>query len=73
MKSPSKHNEALKLGQLRTGVLAAIAEMDLKGVDAKVTQAMCIAEAAFEAALKGSKVIPRQAFVLGMARAKSIT
>lgn len=67
MKSQPKQNA---LGELRAGLLAAIAEMDLKGTDSKVTQAMCIIESAFSSAASGQKFIPRQTFLSGMAKAK---
>lgn len=73
MKSQSKYKKALKLSDLRSGVLGAIAEMDLKGADSRVMQVMCIIEEAFDTAVKGKKLIPRQVFVLGMAKAKSST
>jgi hypothetical protein len=72
MKSQSKHKEALKFSELRNGVLAAVAEMDLKGADSRVTQAMCIIEETFDAAVKGRKLIPHRIFALGTAKAKSI-
>jgi hypothetical protein len=72
MKSKSKHKEALKFTELRNGVLAAIAEMDLKGADSRVTRAMCIVEESFDAAVKGRKLIPQRIFALGIAKAKSI-
>jgi hypothetical protein len=72
MKSQSKHKEAMKLGQLRLGVLAAIAGIDPRGTDSRVTQAMCIVEAAFDAAIQGRKLIPRRVCVLGLAMAKSV-
>lgn len=59
------------IDELRTGLLAAISELDLKGTDSKVTQAMCIIEEAFNAAMHGKKVTPRQIFLSGIAKAKS--
>lgn len=70
MKLQTKQNLAKTLGNLRSGLLAAIAEMDLKGIDPKVTQAMCIIEEAFGSAANGRKIIPRQVFLSGMAQAK---
>ena len=60
------------LGEFRTGLLAAVAEMDLKGTDSKVTQAMCIIEEAFSMVAKGQRIIPRQTFISGMAKAKLV-
>jgi hypothetical protein len=71
MKSQPKQKLKTTLGELRTGLLAAIAELDLKGTDSKVTQAMCIIEEAFSSAASGRKVIPRQTFLSGMAKAKA--
>jgi len=59
------------LRELRTCLLAAISELDLKGTDLRVTQAMCIIEEAFNAATLGKKVRPRQIFLSGIANAKS--
>ena len=67
MKSQSKLKA---FSEFRAGLLAAIAEMDLKGTDSKVTQAMCIIEEAFSSAASGRKIIPRQTFLSGMAKAK---
>lgn len=72
MKSQPKQKLSEALIELRAGLLAAIAEMDLKGTDSKVTQAMCIVEEAFSLAVKGQKVIPRQVFISGMAKAKLV-
>jgi hypothetical protein len=68
------HPQKMKatLGELRAGVLMAIAEMDLKGTDARVTQAMCIIEEVFRSATEGQRLIPRQAFLSGMAKAKLV-
>lgn len=60
------------LGELRADLLAAIAEMDLKGTDARVTQAMCIIEAAFGSAASGHRIAPRQTYLSGMAKAEII-
>jgi hypothetical protein len=72
MKSQSKQKLTGTLGELRAGLLAAIAEMDLKGTDSKVTQAMCIIEEAFSSAAGGQKIIPRQTFLAGVAKAKLV-
>ena len=63
---------AEKLAGLRVGLLAAVAEMDLKGTDSRVTQAMCIIEEAFILAAKGQKIIPQQVYVSGMAKANVV-
>ena len=73
MKTQSKQKSSGKLGELRADLLAAIAEMDLKGTDSKITQAMCIIEEAFISAASGKKIIPRQTFQSGMAKAKLVT
>lgn len=70
MKSQPKQKLSETLGELRAGLLAAIAEMDLKGTDSKVTQAMCIIEEAFRSAASGQKIIPYQTFASGMAKAR---
>jgi hypothetical protein len=72
MKSQPKQKLSETLGELRAGLLAAIAEMDLKGTDSKVTRAMCIIEEAFNSAANGRKVIPRRVFISGMAKAKLV-
>ena len=72
MKTQSKQKLTETLGELRAGLLAAIAEMDLKGTDSKVTQAMCIIEEAFSSAAGGQKIIPRQTFLAGVAKAKLV-
>jgi hypothetical protein len=72
MKTQSKQKPIGKLGQLRASLLAAIAEMDLKGTDSKVTQAMCIIEEVFDSAASGHKIVPRQTFLSGTAKAKMI-
>lgn len=61
-----------KLNNLRLGVLASIAEMDLKGTDLKVTQAMCIVEEAFNTVANGQKLIPQRVFLSGMAKAQLV-
>lgn len=73
MKSQPKQKLSETLGEFRAGLIAAIAEMDLKGTDSTVTQAMCIVEEAFSSAAKGQRVIPRQIFIAGMAKAKLIS
>lgn len=55
--------------ELRASLLAAIAEMDLKGTNSRVTQAMCIIEEVFDSTARGHQVDPRQAFLSGTARA----
>jgi len=70
MKTQSKQKLTGQLGELRAGLLAAIAEMDLKGTDSRVTQAMCIVEEAFRSAASGQKIIPCQTFASGMAKAR---
>ena len=70
MKTQVKQKLTGTLGELRANLLAAIAEMDLKGTDAKVTQAMCIIEEAFSSTASGQKIIPRQIFLSGMEKAK---
>lgn len=72
MKTQSKQKPTGKLGELRAGLLAAIAEMDLKGTDSKVTQAMCIIEEAFSSVASGQKIIPHQTFLAGVAKAKLV-
>jgi hypothetical protein len=72
MKSLPKQQMSETLGELRAGLLAAIAEMDLKGTDSKVTQAMCIIEAMFDAALHQKQIVPRELFLSGMARARVV-
>ena len=68
-----KTNNASKLteplGELRAGLLAAIAEMDKRGTDAKVTQAMCIIEESFNFVARGQRIVPSKAFHAGMTRA----
>jgi hypothetical protein len=70
MKSQPKQKISETFGELRAGLLAATAEMDLKGTDSKVTQAMCIIEEAFSSAACGRTIIPRQTFLSGMAKAR---
>ena len=72
MKSQPKQNLVEELGGLRAGLLAAIAEMDLKGTDTKVTQAMCIVEAVFDAAAHRKEIVPREVFLSGIAKARVV-
>ena len=44
MKTQTKRNQAKRLGTLRANLLAKVAELDLKGTNPTVTQAMCIIE-----------------------------
>ncbi|MEI9962409.1 MAG: hypothetical protein WDM76_15120 [Limisphaerales bacterium] len=71
MKSKPKQKLTDTLNELRSNLLAAIAEMDLTGTDSKVTQAMFIIEEAFNFTAKGQQVIPRRTFRLGSAKAKA--
>lgn len=72
MKSQPKQKFTETLGKLRAGLLAAVAEIDLKGTNSKVTQAMCIIEAAFDAAIHQKQIVPREAFLSGMAKARGV-
>lgn len=72
MKSQPKQKLAISIGELRAGLLSAIAEMDLKGTDTKVTQAICIIEAGFAAAVHQKQIVPRKIFSSGMAMARAV-
>lgn len=72
MKLQQKQKLTGTLGKLRATLLAAIAEMDLKGMDSRVTQAMCIIEATFDAAIHQKQIVPREAFLSGMAKAQEV-
>ena len=72
MKSQPKQKLAVSIGEFRGGLLSAIAEMDLKGTDTKITQAMCIIEAAFDAAAHQKQIVPRKIFLSGMVMARVV-
>ena len=72
MKTQPKQKLAVSIGEFRAGLLSAIAEMDLKGTDTKVTQAMCIIEAGFDAAVHQKQIMPRKIFLSGMAMARAV-
>jgi hypothetical protein len=72
MKSKTKRDEVKTLGALRANLLAAVAELDLKGTDSKVTQAMCIIEQAFNAMASGQRLNAKRIFRLGIAKAKLV-
>ncbi len=72
MKTQAKQNHVKILGALRTNLLAAVAELDLKGTDSKVTQAMCIIEEAFNSATSEQHLNVKRIFRLGIAKAKSV-
>ena len=73
MKTKTKRNGVVTLGELRANLLAAVAELDLKGTDSKVTQAMCIIEAAFNLAANKQKLNPKIIFRSGVAKTKLVT
>ena len=72
MKSQPKQKFTKTLGELRAALLAAVAEIDLKGTDSKVTRAMCIIEATFDTAFHQKRIVPREAFLSGMAKARIV-
>jgi hypothetical protein len=68
MKSQIKQEQTL--GVLRGNLLAAVAELDLKGTDSRVTQAMFIIEEAFNSLACGQKLDASQIYRSGVTRAK---
>ena len=44
------------LRSVRSTLLSAISELDLRGTDAQITRAMCVIEAAFDAAIAGEQI-----------------
>jgi hypothetical protein len=57
-----------KLQEVRSTVLAAVAELDLRGTDQRFTEAMCVVEEAFDAAVAGKSIRPNEIARRGMAK-----
>jgi len=72
MKSRANQNFVRTFSELHANLLAAVAELDLKGTNTKVTQAMCIVDEAFAATAKGIKFTPKDIFKSGIARAELV-
>jgi hypothetical protein len=72
MKSKTKQNQVKILDALRADLLTAVAELDLKGTNSKVTQAMCIIEEAFNSFARGRQPSAKQIFLSGMSKAKLV-
>ena len=60
----------IKFRQLRAKLVSAVAELDPRGTDRRVTEAMCVIEAAIDAAVLGKKISARKAARLGLALSK---
>jgi hypothetical protein len=56
-----------KFIELRAKLLSALAELDLRGTDRRITEAMCVIEATIDSALSGKKISARKAAKLGLA------
>jgi hypothetical protein len=56
-----------KLHEIRTVLLSAIAELDLRGTDQQITKVMCIIDATFESAISGKSISSVDALKQGMA------
>lgn len=72
MKSQANQNFVRTFSELQANLLAAVAELDLKGTNTKVTQAMCIIDEAFAATAKGIKFSPKYIFRSGITRAETV-
>jgi hypothetical protein len=59
-----------KFLELRAKLLSAVAELDLRGTDGRITEAMCVIEATIDAAVAGKKISARNAAKLGLALSK---
>jgi hypothetical protein len=59
-----------KFLELRTTLLSAVAELDLRGTDRRITEAMCVIETTIDAAVLGKKVFAQKAAKLGLALSK---
>ena len=56
-----------KFVELRAKLLSAVAELDLRGTDRRVTEAMCVIEATIDSAVSGKKISARKAAKLALA------
>jgi hypothetical protein len=72
MKTQIKRNQTKRLGTLRANLLAAVSELDLKGTNPTITQAMCIIEEAFNLAARDKFPDAKKIFLLGNAKAKFV-
>ena len=59
-----------KFLELRAKLLSAVAELDLRGTDQRISEAMCVIEATIDAAVLGKKVSAQKAAKLGLALSK---
>jgi hypothetical protein len=62
-----------KFLELRAKLLSAVAELDLRGTDRRITDAMCVIEATFDAAVSGKRICARKAAKLGLALSKRVS
>jgi hypothetical protein len=71
MKTQEELNK--KFLQLRAILLAAVAELDLRGTDARITEAMCVIEAAIDAVVSGKRISARKAAKRGLTLSKAVS
>jgi hypothetical protein len=60
-----------KFLELRAKLLSAVAELDLRGTDDRITEAMCVIGVTMDAAASGKQISARKAAKLGLALAKA--
>jgi hypothetical protein len=59
-----------KFVELRAKLLSAVAELDPRGTNRRITEAMCVIEAVIDAAVLGKNVSAQKAVKLGLALSK---
>lgn len=55
-----------RLRRIRSTLICAVSELDLRGTDDQITKAMCIIEATLDAAISGQQISPTKALKRGL-------
>jgi len=61
----------MKFLELRALLLAAVAELDLRGADERITDAMCVIEVTIDSVVSGKRISARKAAKLGLTLSKA--
>jgi hypothetical protein len=67
-----KKREKPSLEAIRATLVQAVGQLDLRGTDQAVTEALCIIDAVVDSSLRGKLISSNRAFLLGKAKAVNI-
>jgi hypothetical protein len=65
-------NKNLELQRVKSVLIDAVAELDLRGTNQTVTEALCIINAVMDRSISGKVLPPNKAFMIGKAMARDL-